>query len=75
MNAGLSPAGAGHEQASLEAACSALDTAVKSLARNDGETVMANADLVALLLRVVEAQRRLTEIAYPKRSSPPASLR
>jgi hypothetical protein len=30
---------------------------------------MANADLVALLLRVVEAQRHLAEIAHPRRSA------
>lgn len=75
MNAGPGPAAAVHAQASLEAACRALDTAVRSLAGNDGETVMANADLVALLLRVTEAQRQLAESARPRSASPPASLR
>jgi hypothetical protein len=36
---------------------------------------MANADLVALLLRVTEAQRQLAESARPRSASPPASLR
>ncbi len=64
-----------HAQASVDAACSALETAMKSLVRNEGETVMANADLVAMLLRVVEAQRHLAEVASPKGPSLPASLR
>jgi hypothetical protein len=63
------PVAVGHAQASLDAACSALDTAVRSVAKSDGDTVMANADLVALLLRVVEAQRHLAEIAHPRRSA------
>ena len=75
MSAGAGGVALFHAQASVDAACSALDTAMGSLARNEGETVMANADLVALLLRVVEAQRHLAEIVSPERPSPPASLR
>ena len=75
MNAGASPAAVVCAQASLDAASSALDTAVRSLAENDGETVMADAGLAALLMRVIEAKRNLAEIADPKRSLPPASLR
>jgi hypothetical protein len=75
MNPGLAPVAVGHARASLDAARSALDTAVGSLAENGGETVMASADVVALLLRVVQAQRHFAEIAYPRSSSPPASLR
>ena len=75
MNAGAGPAALVHAQASVDEARSALDIAMRSLARHEGETVMANADLVALLSRVVEAQRQLAEIEYPERPSLPASLR
>jgi len=46
-------------QASFDDACSDLDAAVGSLGRGGRDTVMANADLVALLLRVVSAKRHL----------------
>ena len=75
MNAEIRAAAVIHAQASLDAACAALDTAVKSLVRSDGETVMASADLVALLLRVVEAQRSHADVASPRSAFLPSSLR
>jgi len=62
-------------QASLDDACADLDAAVLCLTEIKGETVMANAGLVALLLRVATARRRLVEVTRPTVSSPPASLR
>lgn len=64
-----------HAQASLDDACGDLDAAVKSLTEMDGETVMANGALVALLARVATAQRHLAAIGRPALGSPPASLR
>jgi hypothetical protein len=46
-------------QASLDDARGDLDAAVGSLTEIRGESVMANAGLVALLLRVVTARRHL----------------
>jgi hypothetical protein len=62
-------------QASFDNACGDLDAAVRSLGAVDGDTVMANADLVALLLRVSAARRRLEDLRRPRTTSPPASLR
>lgn len=62
-------------QASFDDACSNLDAAVQSLTEVEGDTVMANAGLVALLLRVATTRRHLTDSARPPMSSPPASLR
>jgi hypothetical protein len=62
-------------QASLDDACADLDAAVWHLTGIEGETVMANADLVALLLRVATARRHLEELTRPTVSSTPASLR
>jgi hypothetical protein len=62
-------------QASLDDACADLDAAVSRLTEVRGETVMANAGLVALLLRVATARRHLSDVARPTTSSPPASLR
>jgi hypothetical protein len=62
-------------QASLDDACADLDAAVLCLTEIEGETVMANAGLVALLLRVATARRHLAEVARPTTSSPPASFR
>ena len=62
-------------QASLDDACADLDAAVLCLTGLEGETVMANAGLVALLLRVATARRHLADVTSPKASSPPASLR
>lgn len=61
-------------QASLEAACSDLDAVVSSLTDVEGESVMANAELVGLLLRVAAARSHLKDVERP-RTSPPASLR
>ena len=62
-------------QASFDDACADLDAAVLCLTEVEGETVMANAGLVALLLRVATARRHLTEMTRPTTPSPPASLR
>jgi hypothetical protein len=62
-------------QASLDDACADLDAAVLCLTEIEGETVMANAGLVALLLRVATARRHLTEVTRPAMSPPLASLR
>jgi hypothetical protein len=75
MNADNRAAAAIDAQASLDAACAALDSAVKSLVKIDGETVVASADLLALLLRVAEAQRSHADIASPRSAVLPASLR
>jgi hypothetical protein len=48
-------------QTSFDDACSDLDAAVTSLGRGGGDTVMANEDLVALLVRVVSARRHLED--------------
>jgi hypothetical protein len=56
-------------QASLDRARNALDAAVLSLAAIDGDSVMANAELVALLLRVVTARRYLEDLARPASTS------
>jgi hypothetical protein len=60
---------------SLDAACSDLDDAVRSLSEIDGETVMANPGLVDLLLRVVTARRHLHDTERSPGARPPASLR
>ena len=62
-------------QASLDDACADLDAAVLCLTEIEGETVMANADLVALLLRVATARRHLADVTSPTMPPPPASLR
>jgi hypothetical protein len=62
-------------QASLDDACARLDAAVLCLTEVEGETVMANADLVVLLLRVATARRHLADVARPTMASLPASLR
>jgi hypothetical protein len=60
-------------QASLDQARDDLDAAILSLAAIDGDTVMANAELVALLLRVVTARRYLEDVTGPARASAPAT--
>lgn len=55
-------------QASLDDARDHLDAAVMSLAETDGDTVMADARLVALLFRVAVARRHLEEVAVPAQS-------
>jgi len=60
-------------QASLDQARNDLDAAILSLAAIDGDTVMANAELVALLLRVVTARRYLEDVAGPPIASTPAT--
>lgn len=62
-------------QASFDSACGDLDAAVMALGETDGDTVMANADLVALLLRVADARRHLADVGRPTISPPPGSLR
>ena len=57
---------------SLNDARSNLDDAVRCLSGIEGETVMANADLVSLLLSVVTARRHLDDV---ERGGVPASLR
>lgn len=59
-------------QASLDDACADLDAAVLDLTEIEGETVMANAGLVALLLRVASARRHLADVKGP---TTPMSLR
>lgn len=46
-------------RATLEAACDKLDDAVRTLPNIGGDTVMASPVLVALLLHVVVARRRV----------------
>jgi hypothetical protein len=62
-----------HAQASLDEARNALDAAVLSLAAIDGDNVMANAELVALLLRVVTARRYLDDLSRQASASLPAT--
>jgi hypothetical protein len=62
-------------QASLDDACADLDAAVLGLTGLEGETVMANSGLVALLLRVATARRHLADVTRPTTSPPLASLR
>jgi hypothetical protein len=52
-----------------------LDDAVRSLSGNDSETVMASANIVGLLLRVVAAKQHLESVERGPRTGPPASLR
>lgn len=61
-------------RASLDAALSDLDAAVRLLTAAAGDTVMINEDLAVLLLRVTSARRLLDDVV-PAMSSPPASLR
>jgi hypothetical protein len=62
-------------QASLDVACGELDAAVLSLGdRADGDTVMADAHLVSLLLRVASARRHLADLTRPVLASRAASL-
>jgi hypothetical protein len=68
-------AGVSSAQASLDDACADLDAAVSCLTEMEGETVMANAGLVALLFRVATARRHLAEVTRPALSLPSASLR
>jgi len=67
--------GAPNARASLDAALSDLDAAVRSISEAAGDTVMINDDLTMLLLRVTSARRLLDDVVPPKLSSPPASLR
>jgi hypothetical protein len=61
---------------SLTDACSNLDDAVRTLSEdNRDETVMANPNLVTLLLRVVAARRYLQDAERRPSEGPPASLR
>ena len=62
-------------RASLDQASADLDAAVLGITATAGETVMANAGLVALLLRVATARRHLAEVTRPAVSAPLASLR
>lgn len=62
-------------QASLDDACADLDAAVGVLTEVEGETVMANAGLVALLLRVATARRHLVDVTHQTKPSLPASFR
>jgi hypothetical protein len=62
-------------QTSLDVACSDLDDAVRCLSDIEGETIMANQDLVALLFRVVTARRHLKDVERPMSAAPPASMR
>jgi hypothetical protein len=62
-------------QTSLDVACSDLDDAVRCLSDIEGETVMANQDLVALLFRVVTARRHLKDVERPTSAALPASMR
>ena len=55
-------------QASLDDACADLDAAVLCLTDVEGDTVMADAGLVALLLRVASARRHLAEVKRPTMS-------
>ncbi len=70
MTAGAVKAALARAQASLDQARTELDAAMLSLASIDGDTVMANAELVALLLRVVTARRSLEDLAGPASPSP-----
>jgi hypothetical protein len=62
-------------QSSLADARVELDNAVRSLSGNDGETVMASANIVDLLLRVVAAKQHLENVERGPSTGPPASLR
>jgi len=73
MTAGPAKAVVARAQASLDQARNDLDAAILSLAAIDGDTVMANAELVALLLRVVTARRHLEDIAGPPSASSPVT--
>ncbi len=53
---------------SLDNACADLDDAVQALPDLPGDNVMANPDLVALLLRVVVARRHLSGLELHLRS-------
>ena len=54
-------------QASLDVARNELDAAVTSLGdRTDSDTVMADASLVSLLLRVASARRHLADVTRPE---------
>ena len=65
MSVGPVTAAVARAQASLDQARDDLDAAILSLAAVDGDTVMANAELVALLLRVVTARRYLEDVEGP----------
>lgn len=67
MSAGPVQAAVARAQASLDQARNELDVAMLSLAAIDGDTVLANAELVALLLRVVTARRYLEGLSAPGR--------
>jgi len=72
MTAGPAQAAVARAQVLLDRARNDLDAAILSLAVIDGETVMANAELVALLLRVVTARRHLEDVGGPSRTAWPA---
>ena len=62
-------------QACLDMACGELDAAVLSLGdRAAGDTVMADAHLVSLLVRVTSARRHLADLTRPALTSRAATL-
>lgn len=73
MSAGPIRAAVARAQASLDQARNDLDSAVLSMAV-DGETVMASAGLLALLVRVVTARRHLEDVARPASAASRAPL-
>ena len=73
MTAGPVQSAVTRARASLDQARNDLDAAVLSLAAIDGDSIMANAELVALLLRVVTARRHLEALAGPANASSPAT--
>lgn len=61
-------------QASLDDACAELDAAVLGLTEVDGETVLANAQVMALLFRAANARRHLADLQGPTTWSPSPHL-
>jgi hypothetical protein len=72
MSAGPVAAAVARAQASLDQARNELDSAMLSLATTGGDTVLASAELVALLLRVVTARRYLEGLSGPIIAPPPS---
>ena len=52
-----------------------LDDAVRSLSEGDGETIMASANIVGLLLRVVAAKEHLENVERGPSTGPPVERR
>jgi hypothetical protein len=52
-------------RSSFDAACTDLDAAVMSLGDVDGDTVMADAHLIGLLIRVANARQHLADVTSP----------